>query len=84
MRDDGLFFHISSANFLRSVCSMLFAMNKLFEPSFRLFSEQVKSFPRLPESFAVLLDSMLRSDSDLSHSQKYEIAQMLTKNILSL
>ncbi|MDR1316400.1 MAG: DUF4037 domain-containing protein [Spirochaetales bacterium] len=84
MRKDELFFHISIANFFQSICSMLFAINKRFEPSFRFFSDQVKTLPVLPESFTTLFDSLLRNDSDFSYAQKYEIAELLTKNILSL
>ncbi|MDR1625072.1 MAG: DUF4037 domain-containing protein [Spirochaetia bacterium] len=84
MRNDELFFHISIANFLQGVCSVLFAINRRFEPSFRLFSGQVKSLPTLPESFAALFDSLLRSNSDFSYSQKYKIAELLTKSTLNL
>jgi hypothetical protein len=84
MRNDELFFHMSTANFLQSVCSVLFAVNKRFEPSFRFFSTQVKSLPVVPESFAVWFDSLLRNNSNFSYSQKYKIAELLTKSILNL
>ena len=82
MRDDGLFFSISFATFLQSVCSVLFAINKRFEPSFRLLSEEVRDLPVLPESFAGRFESLVRSD--FTPSRKYEIAQLLARSILSL
>ena len=84
MRDDDLFFHISFANFLQSFCSVLFVINRRFEPSFRLFTEDVRALPVLPESFAGRFDSLVRSGSDFSRSRKYEIAQLLVRSILSL
>ncbi|MDR1933084.1 MAG: DUF4037 domain-containing protein [Spirochaetales bacterium] len=84
MRSDELFFLISSSNFLQSVCSVLFAVNRRFEPSFRLFSEQVKTLPILPEAFAGRFDTLLRSGSDFAPSRKYEIAEFLAKSILIL
>ena len=84
MRSDELFFLISSANFLQCVCSVLFAVNKRFEPSFRLFSEQVKALPVLPESFAGRFDTLLRTNVDFPQARKYGIAELLAKSLLSL
>jgi hypothetical protein len=84
IRNDELFFLISAGNFLQSVCSVLFAVNKRFEPSFRLFSEQVKTLSVLPEAFVARFDTLLRSGSDFTPSRKYEIAELLAKSILNL
>jgi hypothetical protein len=84
LRSDELFFLISSANFLQSVCSVLFAVNQRFEPSFRLFSEHVKALPVLPESFAARFDTLLRSGSGFETSRKYEVAELLAKSIFAL
>jgi hypothetical protein len=84
MRNDELFFLISAVNFLQSVCSVLFAINKRFEPSFRLFSEQVKALPVLPESFLARFDTLIRNGSDFTPSRKYEVAEFLAKSILTL
>jgi hypothetical protein len=84
MRSDELFFLISSANFLQSICSVLFAINGRFEPSFRLFSKQVHTLPVLPEAFAGRFDALLRASSDFTPARKHEIAQLLAKSVLSL
>jgi hypothetical protein len=84
IRSDELFFVISLGNFLQSVCSVLFAVNCRFEPSFRLFSEQVRALPVLPEAFTGRFDTLLRVDSDFSPARKYEIAEQLAKSVLSL
>jgi hypothetical protein len=84
IRSDELFFLMSFANFLQSVCSVLFAINCRFEPSFRLFSEQVRALPVLPEAFAGRFDTLLRIDSAFTPARKYEIAELLAKSILSL
>ena len=84
MRSDELFFHISAANFLQSVCSVLFAINRRYEPSFRLLSEQVNALPVLPEAFAARFESFVRSGSEFPPARKYEIAQLLARSIIGL
>lgn len=84
MRADELFFLISLAGFVRSACSVLFAVNQRFEPSFRLLSEQVRKLPVLPESFPGRFESLMRTGSELSPPQKREIAELLAKSILIL
>jgi hypothetical protein len=84
LRGDELFFLISTAGFVRSTCSVLFAVNRCFEPSPRLLAGQVKGLPVLPDTFEGRFDSILRSGSDLSPAKKREIAELLAKNILNL
>jgi len=84
MRGDELFFYISMASFLQSVCSVLFAINRRFEPSFRVLSEQVAELPVLPESFTGRFESLVRSGADFPPTRKYDVAQLLARSILSL
>jgi hypothetical protein len=84
IRKDTLFFLISISNFLQSACSVLFAINHRFEPSFRLFSHQVQELPVLPETFHGRFDTLLRSGPELTPARKREIAELLTKSILNL
>jgi hypothetical protein len=84
MRGDELFFLISLSNFIQSISSVLFAVNRKFEPSFRLFSSQVKALPVLPESFEGRFDSLLRTGGELPPTRKREVAEFLAKSILNL
>ncbi len=84
VRDDRLFFVISSAGFIRSVCSTLFAVNKRFEPSARSLARAVLELPVLPEPFEGRFDSFLRDDADLTWERKREIAELIARSILAL
>ena len=84
MREDDLFYLVSSAGFVRSACSVLFAINHRFEPSGRLLYEQTRSLPVLPESFNGRFDSLLRSAHALSSSRRAEVAELLAKSIVAL
>jgi hypothetical protein len=84
VRNDPLFYLVSASGFIRSVCSVLFAINRQYEPSVRLLSEQVKTLPVLPEPFLGRYESFLRNDPDLLPDRKREIAELLAKSIINL
>ena len=84
VREDDLFYLVSSAGFVRSVCSVLFAINHRFEPSGRLLYNETRSLPILPESFNGRFESLLRSSSALSSSRRAEVAELLAKSIVAL
>lgn len=84
VRDDNLFYLISLADFIRSVCSVLFAVNRRFEPSDRMLSSVVKKLDVLPESFKGRFDSLIRQDSDLTPERKREIATLFAKSVVAL
>jgi len=84
VREDNLFFLISSAGFVRSLCGALFAINRKFEPSARLLNEQVRALSILPDPFGGRFDSFLRTDGDHSPARKAEIADLMAKSVLSL
>ncbi|MFQ3619425.1 MAG: hypothetical protein SNJ78_00635, partial [Spirochaetales bacterium] len=50
LREDPLLFAVASGNFIRALCSMIFAINQQFEPSLRILQEELKKLPVLPES----------------------------------
>ena len=83
LREDILFFTVSSAGFLKSMCSTLYALNKKLEPSARYFSSEVNQLPELPDAFSGTLESFLRLQ-ETSLSRKYEIAQILAKKIIHI
>jgi len=84
VRGDNLFYLISSAGFVRSVSSVLFAINHRFEPSGRLLYDQTIQLPVLPESFQGRFESLLRPSDALSSSRRAEIAELLAKSIVAL
>jgi hypothetical protein len=84
VRNDSLFFLVSASGFIRSVCSILFAINRLYEPSVRLLSVEVKKLPVLPEPFLGRYESFLRNDPDLTPERKREIAELMAKSIINL
>ena len=84
LRRDPLFFLVSASGFIRSACSVLFAINRQYEPSVRLLSERVKKLSVLPEPFLGRYDSFLRSDPDLLPDRKREIAELMAKSIINL
>ncbi len=83
-RSDDLLFIVASARFLRGVASYLFASNRQFEPSGRLLAGHIKSLPRLPEGFPVLLDSFLRPSDGLSAAGRREVAEQLIQRLVPL
>jgi hypothetical protein len=84
IRDDGFFYLESSAGFARSAAAALFMINRRFEPSLRAFESQLERLPRLPDDFTGRWETLLRSDLDISRSQKYEVAQLLARSIIQL
>ena len=83
-RNDYLFYLISSAAFLKSMCSYLFALNRCFEPSGRMIYEKVKNLPELPDEFLGRFESFLREDPALPPERKREIAELVAKSIISM
>jgi len=83
LREDHLFFTVSSSGFLKSLCSTLYAVNKQLEPSARYLSHEVFQLPILPDAFPGTLDSFLRPQ-EMSLSRKREIAEIITKKVIGL
>ncbi len=85
VREDSLFFLISSAGFIRSLFSVLFAINHRFEPSARGLYQQVQELPIVPDPFAGRLDSFLRSESSsMTPQRKKEVAELMARSVLAL
>lgn len=84
VREDDLFFLVSSAGFIKSLCSVLFAINRRFEPSSRLLAEQVTALPVLPEPFAGRFESFLRAEGGLSPDKRYEVGELMARSVLAL
>ena len=84
MRDDNLFYLISSSGFLKSFLSLLFVINREFEPSGRKLYEMVWKLNELPENFKGRFESFLRNSEDFPPSRKMEIAELMAKSIVGM
>ena len=84
MRDDRLFYLISSAGFIKSFLSLLFVINHCFEPSGRRLYEMVWKLPELPENFKGRFESFLRDAADFPASRKMEIAELLARSVVRM
>jgi hypothetical protein len=82
--DDPFFYLESAAGFARHALSLVFIANKSFEPSHRSVESRLRDLPILPDDFAGRWESFLRVDLDISKEQRYEIASLIAKSILSL
>jgi hypothetical protein len=83
-RQDDLFYLISLSGFVRSLCSLLCAVNRRFEPSGRRLFEYTLGLEILPESFRGRFHSILREDPEFPPARKQEIAELLTKSVMHL
>ncbi|TVR68821.1 MAG: DUF4037 domain-containing protein [Spirochaetaceae bacterium] len=79
-----LFYQLSLASFLSTLCTLLFSINRRFEPAGRLLTEQLKQLPLLPEEFATRLEYLLGHDSAITDKRKREIAELVTYSVLRL
>jgi hypothetical protein len=81
---DDFHYLIASAGFIKNLCLTLFCINRRFEPSHRAYYKQVRELPLLPESFAAELETFLRNDSGVTVEQRYSLAQVMARKIVSL
>ena len=82
LRDDRLFYLISSAGFLKSFLSLLFVLNRQFEPSGRMLYEKIWDLSALPENLKGRFESFLRDDSEFPPSRKRRIAELMAKSVI--
>jgi hypothetical protein len=83
MRNDELYFAISMGRFLTALCSLLFAVNKQFEPSPRVLYDAVMELPTLPDSLPANLENFV-DQSQLSMTQRRELAELMITSVMSL
>jgi len=83
-RKDDLFYLISLSGFIKSFCSMLFTINRRFEPSGRKLFQQTLDLPVLPENFRGRFHSILREDPEYPPERKQEIAGLMTRSVINL
>lgn len=81
---DILYYKISLAGFLNYACCTLFAINRKFEPSAKLFHELIGKLPVLPAGFMANFEVLLRMDDNLSIERNREVAELLARGIIGL
>lgn len=84
MKDDRYFYFISLAGFMRACVSALFAINRRFEPSDRQMADSLAELPVLPEDFSGRWSNLLRTDDSVYPQKRYQIAQLITRDVLAL
>jgi hypothetical protein len=84
MQNDDFFYLVSAAGFMKYTCTVLFMINKRFEPSHRKFFTQINALPSLPEEFLARWETFLRSDRELTPERKFEVAKLIARSILQL
>ncbi len=83
-RADNFFYLVSSAGFIKNLCSMLFILNRRFEPSGRKLFESVLELPRKPDNFRGRFESFLRQAPELTPVRKREVAELLAKSVIAM
>jgi hypothetical protein len=81
--DDGYFYHVSMAGFIRYAAAAIFTSSKRFEPSHRYVTAQLRELKHLPDDFLGRWETLLRSDLDISGNQKYEVAELIARSVLA-
>ncbi len=80
-RGDYLFYQLSRARFLRSLCSFLFALNRQFEPSHQMLLERIVKLEKLPAEFSGRFDSLIRPDIEITPQRRHELCQIVAKSL---
>ena len=83
IRDDRLFYLISLAGFIKNLCSIMFVLNRSFEPSGRDLYKRVLELPDLPENFRGRFYSIVHESDEFPPSRKQELAELLVRSILN-
>jgi len=81
--DDGYFYGISLAGFTRYTAASLFMANHKLEPSHRYVSTRLRDLKRLPDNFIGRWETLLRSNGSISGVQKYEVAELIARSVIS-
>lgn len=84
MRNDSFFFTATAGRFLVQLCSLLFSINRRFEPSPRQFHDEVLSLAVLPDSFRANVENFVSQEHGLTMAQRAELAELMVTSVLSL
>ena len=84
IRDDRLFYLISLANFVKHLSSVMFVLNRKFEPSGRDLYRRVLDLDDLPENFRGRFYSIIHESDEFPPTRKQELAELLVKSIIPM
>ncbi len=84
LKDDRYFYYVSLAGFMKSCASILFAINKAWEPSDRNLTSSLLELPVLPDDFSGQWGGLTRTDSRLNPERIFQLAQRTAKSIFML
>lgn len=84
LKDDRFFYYISLAGFMKACASVLFAVNRQWEPSDRYLTGMLLALPKLPEDFAGRWASLTRTDGSINPERKYQVAQLIARSVFAL
>ena len=81
--EDEFFYLRSLGNYLNTLCSLLFVLNRQFEPAGRRMQEQLEKLNRLPEAFRGRFASLITEDSEFTPARKLEVAKLITRSLIT-
>ena len=81
---DEFYYLISSAGFIKTVCLILFCINRRFEPSHRAYYDKVLELPLLPESFHSLFKGFLSNGPGATMERRFSLAKLIAVGIIRL
>ena len=83
-RSDELYFTVSAGRFVAVVCSLLFTVNKRFEPSGRNLAAEVSQLHALPQSLAADMDAFVSDNDRPSMERRAKLAELMLQSAFSL
>lgn len=83
-RSDELYFTVSAGRFVSVVCSLLFTVNKRFEPSGRNLAEEVSRLDTLPQSLAADMDAFVSDNDRPSMDRRVKLAELMLRSANAL
>lgn len=81
---DRFFFLRSLSGYLNTLCSLLFIINRKFDPSGRRIQQDLQKLSTLPEGFGGSFDVLISEDEELSPQRKMEVAKLVTRSLIPL
>jgi len=83
-RSDSLYFLVSASRLVRCVASLLFAVNRKYEPSDRMLSERIAKLTVMPDGLAGNLDTFMRPIGEVTMEARREIAEHIVRSLMPL
>lgn len=84
LKDDRLFYTISAGGFIKYLCSMLYIVNRTFEPSGRQLHDEIMNLEMIPENFKGRFESFISEDNELPGTRKMEIASLMARSVIRM